>query len=239
MSCTETIILLVRRLLFFFICNNTINCNNQPSSNYILPPNDNSLKPPDSAIAIDLSKSIKYPAILLKQDPDLVLPFQQKLDILVVDDVFINRKILANILQKQGHNVIEANNGQDAVDVTFCCYQQHKPLDLIFMDIDMPIMDGLTATITIRKDIKFKHVIIIAYTSREYLEQDCYNYFDEYVQKPANPSAIQALLFKFTHTSSSPIPTVIGEAISSPLTSCSQQSSRDNLRGPNKNLILV
>jgi signal transduction histidine kinase/ActR/RegA family two-component response regulator len=72
----------------------------------------------------------------------LLLP---KLDILVVDDNAVNRIVLAKILEKDNHNVVAVTNGAEAVE-----YASNHDLDLILMDIQMPEMDGLTATQTIR-----------------------------------------------------------------------------------------
>lgn len=229
-------LLLVRRLLFFFICNKTVESNNQSSLNQMLPQTENSLK---SSEPINLDKHIQYSADLPQKDCDQVLAFQQQLDILVVDDVLINRKILANILQQQGHNVMEAVNGQDAINVTAYCYQQHQPLDLIFMDIDMPIMDGLTATKYIRQDNNlYQHLIIIAYTDRNHLEQNCYGYFNGYLQKPAKPIEIHSLLFQFTNPSS-PLSLFERELSLSPPSQYSRKSQQNNLNNTNNHSLVL
>jgi CheY-like chemotaxis protein len=68
-----------------------------------------------------------------------------KLDILVVDDKAVNRIVLAKTLEKDNHNVVAVTNGAEAV-----AYASNHDLDLILMDIQMPEMDELTATQTIR-----------------------------------------------------------------------------------------
>lgn len=88
----------------------------------------------------------------------LALP---KLDILVVDDNAVNRMVLAKILEKDNHNVVSVTNGLEAVE-----YANNHDLDLILMDIQMPEMDGLTATKTIRaRDCKNCDIPIIAITA--------------------------------------------------------------------------
>ena len=67
------------------------------------------------------------------------------LRILVVDDQILNLKILQTMLLRLGYEADIALNGQEAVT----CVQQ-RTYDIVFMDIQMPIMDGITATQTIR-----------------------------------------------------------------------------------------
>lgn len=73
--------------------------------------------------------------------PEESLPFV----VLVVDDNAINRKVLTIPLRKQGIEVVEAENGLEAVQM----YAQARPA-LVLMDISMPIMDGFEATRQIR-----------------------------------------------------------------------------------------
>lgn len=61
--------------------------------------------------------------------------------VMIVDDAMFMRKMLTDILVKQGHTVIcEASNGEEAISM----YKTHKP-ELVTMDITMPVMDGIQA----------------------------------------------------------------------------------------------
>ncbi|MBN4096079.1 hybrid sensor histidine kinase/response regulator [Methylobacterium sp. OT2] len=65
--------------------------------------------------------------------------------LLLVDDGAINREIAQLILEAMGYRVSIAGNGQEAVDLI-----QSQPYDLVLMDVEMPVMDGITATRSIR-----------------------------------------------------------------------------------------
>ena len=70
-----------------------------------------------------------------------------KWDILVVDDSALNRKMLMRTLRAAGHEVEEASDGKEAVDMVQRRADTHvKPYDVILMDFVMPGMDGPTAT---------------------------------------------------------------------------------------------
>lgn len=75
--------------------------------------------------------------------------------ILVVDDAAFMRMRLAGILQENGYQVLEAANGQEAVDRYFA----EQP-DLVLMDITMPVMDGITAIENIRSRDPDARVIV-------------------------------------------------------------------------------
>jgi predicted ATPase/signal transduction histidine kinase/AmiR/NasT family two-component response regulator len=77
---------------------------------------------------------------------DEVLPSNMK--VLIVEDNPINQRILVRMLEQEGHSCYVANNGLEAVE----SYKQHcDQLDIILMDIELPVMNGLEATTNIRK----------------------------------------------------------------------------------------
>ena len=79
-------------------------------------------------------------------------------NILLVEDNLINQKVLMGVLSKSAINITVANDGQEALDIL----HSDKSFDIVFMDINMPIMDGYTATALIRKEQKFNKLPIIA-----------------------------------------------------------------------------
>ncbi len=78
--------------------------------------------------------------------------------VLIAEDNSINQKILRGVLADSGMKIIMVNNGQEALDEV----KRNKELDLIFMDINMPTMDGYEATKEIRKIYDEKYLPIVA-----------------------------------------------------------------------------
>ncbi|MCG8533695.1 MAG: fused response regulator/phosphatase [Pseudomonadales bacterium] len=110
--------------------------------------------------------------------------------ILVVDDTEANRKLLAWILEDQGHEVIEAGDGQQALE----SFKEHRP-DLVLMDVMMPVMDGYEATQAIKEYLGDTHVPIIFLTA---LSDDasltkCLSIGgDDFLSKPINEQVLTA-----------------------------------------------
>jgi CheY-like chemotaxis protein len=82
--------------------------------------------------------------------------------ILFVEDNVINQKILQSILKKSGIGITIANHGEEALDILA---KQERPIDLILMDIAMPVMDGYETTRQIRKDPDFDTMPIVTFTA--------------------------------------------------------------------------
>ena len=118
--------------------------------------------------------------------------------ILVVEDYYDTRLMLKAMLEAQGYVVLEAVNGQEAVEVA----TRARP-DLILMDLDLPILDGIEATNRIRMDAGLKGVPIIAvtaypmsFTRVRAFSQGC----SGYVEKPIDFPKLNGLIEKHLHT---------------------------------------
>jgi two-component system cell cycle response regulator DivK len=110
--------------------------------------------------------------------------------ILVVEDQEDNRQILRDLLSSAGFEMLEAENGEEAITAATA----HKP-DLILMDIQLPILDGYEATRRIKADAMLKAIPIIVVTSYALSGDEtkaraagC----DDYVTKPYSPRALLA-----------------------------------------------
>lgn len=116
---------------------------------------------------------------------------------LVVDDVETNRILLKEILTRFNVNVILAENGHEAI----IFLEELKP-DVVFMDIKMPVMDGIEATKRIKENKKTSNIPIIALTASAAISDfeknriDNY-YFDGYMAKPVRVSDIVKELKKY------------------------------------------
>jgi signal transduction histidine kinase/DNA-binding response OmpR family regulator len=82
--------------------------------------------------------------IAVDSDTDLPAPVR-KLHVLVTDDNAINQRLLTSLLQSAGHTTVLAENGRQAVEAVM-----REAFDIILMDIQMPVMDGVKATSHIR-----------------------------------------------------------------------------------------
>ncbi len=117
----------------------------------------------------------------------------QHASILIVEDNAINQEILENLLKKIGCNIAFANDGAEAVEQT-----RMNHYDLIFMDIQMPIMDGLTATREIRKfDTTTPIIAMTAHAMREDYAKSIEAGMNEHVTKPVKVEKLYNIIKKF------------------------------------------
>ena len=112
----------------------------------------------------------------------------EQLKVLVVDDEARMRKLVKDFLSVKGFTVLEAGDGEEAVDIFF----EQKDIALILLDVMMPKMDGWEVVKTIRK---YSQVPIIMLTARgeERDELQGFNLgVDEYISKPFSPKILVA-----------------------------------------------
>jgi CheY-like chemotaxis protein len=112
--------------------------------------------------------------------------------ILVVDDFDDTRLLLRIWLERRGFRVIEAENGLEAIR----CATSEQP-DLIIMDMEMPRLDGLSATRRIREVPSLSKVPIVAvsaYGADQFRELALATGCDEYVSTPFEPTALEKII---------------------------------------------
>lgn len=112
----------------------------------------------------------------------------ETLKVLVVDDEARMRKLVKDFLAVKGFQVMEAENGEEAVDIFF----EQKDIALILLDVMMPKMDGWEVCKTIRQ---YSQVPIIMLTARSEERDELQGFnlgVDEYISKPFSPKILVA-----------------------------------------------
>lgn len=116
--------------------------------------------------------------------------------ILIVEDDPVNRKLLGIILGKNGYDTVEAENGQVGIERAMVVLP-----DLIFMDIQMPVLDGWKATQALKENPATHHIPIVAITAfamKEDRERLKNSGFDDFLTKPAVLERILEMAKKYT-----------------------------------------
>ncbi|HEX9331863.1 MAG TPA: response regulator [Anaerolineales bacterium] len=106
-----------------------------------------------------------------------------QLKVLVVDDDMLNRHLMQVLLTREGYHVDVVSNGLEAFDAV-----KFQKFDIVFMDLQMPVMDGIEASRRIRDwENGGQHTFIVALTAG-YLPEDGHQLFevgiDNYISKP-------------------------------------------------------
>lgn len=112
----------------------------------------------------------------------------EQLKILVVDDEARMRKLVRDFLSRSGYEVLEAENGNQAVDIFF----EEKDIALVILDVMMPVMDGWE---TCREIRSYSKVPIIMLTAKSDEKDELLGFqlgVDEYITKPFSPKILVA-----------------------------------------------
>jgi len=125
-----------------------------------------------------------------------------KVELLLADDNKVNRIVATTIITRLGYNVDIAENGLEAIELL-----KTSPYDLVFMDLQMPKMDGIEATRIIRdkkSDVIHHNIPVIAMTAHAMKghREICINAgMDDYITKPIRSEVIKKMLEKWLSTS--------------------------------------
>jgi CheY-like chemotaxis protein len=107
--------------------------------------------------------------------------------ILIVEDNQVNQKVVTSVLRKRGYFIELANDGQEAL----AKLEKNGPYDLVLMDVQMPVLDGLETTRLIRKDSRWKNLPVVAMTAHAMngdKERCLAAGMNGYLSKPVQPS---------------------------------------------------
>jgi PAS domain S-box-containing protein len=157
------------------------------------------------AILAALSKTLMIP----EPNPAKVpLPLQTlaKMKILLAEDNAVNRKLAIKLLEKRGYSVVVAENGQEALDAL-----EREKVDLVLMDVQMPVMDGFEAIRAIRakEQRNGAHMPIVALTAHAMKgdRERCLEAgADEYVSKPIRLPELVAAMEHASATAATAVP---------------------------------
>lgn len=117
---------------------------------------------------------------------------------MLAEDNTVNQRLASRLLEKRGHRVTIANNGQEALNLL-----DRTSYDLVLMDVQMPLVDGLEATKLIRDRERGTggHQPIVALTAHAVKgdEERCREAgMDGYLAKPIRPQELDAVLEAYT-----------------------------------------
>jgi len=115
--------------------------------------------------------------------------------VLLVEDNEINRQVAEEILSSVGIKTFEALNGRDALE-----FLEDNDVDLVLMDIQMPVMDGHEATVEIRKQKRFESLPIVAMTAHamvEDVDKSRESGMDDHITKPFDPDDLFEVLVRW------------------------------------------
>lgn len=122
------------------------------------------------------------------------------MNLMIVDDEPLEREVLNKIIQKEKlgiRQLVDAKNGMDAINLA-----EKKQIDLVLMDIEMPVMDGITAGKIIKKSHPACQIIFLTANSEFHIAEQG---MGEYLLKPAHPSGIVQALLKYIPVDQRPI----------------------------------
>ena len=112
----------------------------------------------------------------------------EKSVVMVVDDESRMRKLVKDFLTKSGYEVLEAGNGAEALDI----FYMNSQVDLIILDVMMPVMDGWETVREIRKSSKVPIIMLTARSEERDELQGFDSGADEYISKPFSPRILVA-----------------------------------------------
>jgi two-component system, sensor histidine kinase and response regulator len=181
----------------------TARCRQLGAKTYLIKP----IKPDDLLMSIRETLGYSRAEVVRMAVPVPIRIEQHSLQILVAEDNSVNQRVAVVTLQKMGHRVVLAANGVEA----FSKWSE-EPFDLIFMDVQMPEMDGFEATRRIRQQeqIGDSHTAIIAMTAHAMTgdrELCIAAGMDDYVTKPLSRKVLEQAVEKHTpHAKAAPLP---------------------------------
>jgi len=116
----------------------------------------------------------------------------QPIRVLIVDDSPVTRELVRDVLEPQGHEILEAADGLSALREI----EAGRP-QVVLLDIEMPWLDGYEVIRRLRQDPRFQHLRVAAFTAhamKNERERALEAGFDDYITKPIRPAVLRTLI---------------------------------------------
>jgi len=123
---------------------------------------------------------------------------------LLVEDNPVNQKVVVAILGKKGYRIDIANHGREAIEKL---EGAEAPYDLVLMDVQMPVLDGLETTRLLRRNPKWEEAPIIAMTAHAMSgdRERCLEAgMSAYISKPVQPANLVSTVERYLEATASP-----------------------------------
>ena len=157
------------------------------------------LKPVSASTVLDAIISVMPDADLSRMPTPTPETGKSRLDgvrVLVVEDNDINQLCARELLEQAGAVVLIAENGLEAVELL-----EKESVDCVLMDVQMPVLDGYSATRQLRRSEKFNNLPIIAMTANAMSgdrERALESGMNDYVSKPVEPDEMRQVVYRWT-----------------------------------------
>ena len=141
--------------------------------------------------------SAAEPAPETRPNPRVALPDSKHAKLLVVEDNAVNQRVVLAMLRKKNYAIDVANNGQEALEKL---EGAKEPYNLILMDVQMPVLDGLETTKAIRRNSNWDYLPIIAMTAHAMLgdrERCLQAGMNAYISKPVQQAGLIAVIEQY------------------------------------------
>lgn len=122
-------------------------------------------------------------------------PSGRRRRVLVVDDSQMMRTAVSRIIERLGHEVTEAANGNEALGIV-----ERRGADLVFLDLEMPVKDGITALRELRGLVRMRETPVILLTvvdDADVVKEAAQYGVKDYLRKPAHPRRIEEKVRKY------------------------------------------
>jgi CheY-like chemotaxis protein/HPt (histidine-containing phosphotransfer) domain-containing protein len=140
---------------------------------------------------------VTEPAVESPREPQRAIPASKQARLLLVEDNAVNQRVVLAMLRKKNFAIDVANNGQEALDKLGAA---NEPYNLILMDVQMPVLDGLETTRAIRRNPNWDYLPIIAMTAHAMIgdrERCLQAGMNAYISKPVQQAGLITVIEQY------------------------------------------